>query len=220
MFGPMADEIGEHLRLKTNGYLNRNRTETMNRAAEMVAASGRSAHEVPLRTALPLLQGASLESDESLREHWAALLANASTAGSPEMVPPVYASILSNLTPMAARALQILAEHTTPQEGQRRISEFSERGGMRADSFGYLLRPEEEVLQASWPLRLRDAGAIPDILVREGLASMGPTFRYAGEILRGEPPKLEVDGMEIRITQLGLDFLAACTAPGRDDQVA
>jgi hypothetical protein len=214
MFGPMADEIGEHLQFKVHGYLERNRTAAMNRAAEMIRESGRAAHTVPLRTALPLLRGAATESDESLQEKWAALLANAATSDD-DTVPPVFASILSNLSPAAARAIAMLANRTRPQQGARHVDTFAERGGIQPESLAHLLEPTPEFSDASSAIAAeRRALAIADILVREGLAALNPTFRYRSEVLRGEGLVLEVGEMQLRITQLGLEFLDACTAPG------
>lgn len=103
--GPAADAIGAHLQHRLHSYFEKNRARIVEDAAAMVEASKRAAHEVPLRTLLPLLNGASIEDDETLQRHWSALLANAATAEDRSEIPPLYTSILAQLTPFAARVL-------------------------------------------------------------------------------------------------------------------
>jgi hypothetical protein len=70
---------------------------------KLLGKYGLKPHEVPHRTAVPLLEAASLEDDEGLQDRWAALLANA-TAQTMD-VPPSFANVLRELDPLAATVL-------------------------------------------------------------------------------------------------------------------
>lgn len=61
---------------------------------------------VPLRIAIPLLQAGSLEEDDCLQDRWAALLVNAADAATHVEVRRAFVSILEDLTPLDAMALE------------------------------------------------------------------------------------------------------------------
>ena len=61
---------------------------------------------VPLHVAIPLIQGGSLEEDNSLQDRWAALLVNAADASSSVEVRRAFVSILEDLTPLDALLFQ------------------------------------------------------------------------------------------------------------------
>ena len=71
---------------------------------------GKEIHAVPGRTYLPLLTAASCEDDPDLQKLWAALLASA--ALNPDMIPPAYPKMLSELSPLDARILEYLFQET------------------------------------------------------------------------------------------------------------
>lgn len=62
--------------------------------------------KVPLQIAIPLVQGGSLEEDDSLQDRWAALLVNAADAGSETEVRRAFISILEDLAPLDALLLE------------------------------------------------------------------------------------------------------------------
>jgi hypothetical protein len=76
------------------------------KAQKLIDNAGLEAHQIPLRTSLPLLEAASLEEEDDLCDRWAALLANA--AATPASVPPGFPSVLRELEPEAARVLDII----------------------------------------------------------------------------------------------------------------
>lgn len=82
----------------------------MRRAQEFLALLGLQAptRPVPMKLVIPILQGASLEEDDSLQDRWAALLVNAANASFSSEVRRSYISILEELTPFDARILDIL----------------------------------------------------------------------------------------------------------------
>jgi hypothetical protein len=232
ILGPAADAVGEYLRDRVKGYLDRNRTSVVNRAAEMVDEAKLPPHEVPLRTLLPIMEGAAFEEDTELRERWAALLANAATADDPDAVQPVFAAILRILTPGTARCLEALSD-THPLIGEQSYGghTLTEIGSMTPESLRRRLEghgPTNEELVERGMRRLR---AMLDILAREGLVTVTPRLRAVNLPVQGSPATyapvhgfiardystpVAQDGLEIRISELGRDFLAACRPPGSD----
>ncbi len=82
----------------------------MRRAEEFAAEVG--LHEptrpIPLKFAIPLLQGASLEDDDELQDLWAKLLVNATDADSSIPIRRVFIEILENIGPLEAHILQVV----------------------------------------------------------------------------------------------------------------
>ena len=60
---------------------------------------------IPLKLAVPLLEGASLEEDDELQDLWARLLVNSANAESGIDLKRVYIDILERLTPIEAQIL-------------------------------------------------------------------------------------------------------------------
>ncbi len=66
---------------------------------------------IPQKFMLPLLEAATLETDNTLQEKWACLLANAADASSAVTMKRSYISILENLTAFECTLLDSLAKH-------------------------------------------------------------------------------------------------------------
>jgi hypothetical protein len=73
----------------------------------------RPTRAVPLKFAVPLIEQASLEEDDSLQDLWANLLVNAANANNPMEIRRAYISILEQLT--SFDALILLAIYSLPQ---------------------------------------------------------------------------------------------------------
>lgn len=105
VLGPSADELGvaiaEHARI----YRLKNAFRLFKRANEMTAEAGFEPQQVSMKALLPLLEGASLEDDESLADKWAALLANAANPDNKVVIKPAYADILRQLTTQEAQIM-------------------------------------------------------------------------------------------------------------------
>lgn len=63
---------------------------------------------IPLKLAIPLMQGATLEEDDDLQDRWAALLVNAANAKFKGEVRRSYITILEQLTSLDAKILDII----------------------------------------------------------------------------------------------------------------
>lgn len=82
----------------------------MQRSQEFLRLAGLSApsRPIPLKLAIPLMQGASLEEDDYLQDRWAALLVNAANADFKGEVRRSHAVILEQLTHLDAKVLDAL----------------------------------------------------------------------------------------------------------------
>ena len=80
------------------------------RVQEILDESGLKAptQNVPMKLLIPILQGATLEENDSLQDIWANLLVNAANASFGEEVRSSYISILEQLNPLDAQILNTL----------------------------------------------------------------------------------------------------------------
>jgi hypothetical protein len=76
----------------------------MQKAQALIEEAGLEAHQIPMRTLVPLIEGGSTEDDDEMGDRWAALLANA--AGGDLDVPPSFPSIMRELEPRQAQILE------------------------------------------------------------------------------------------------------------------
>ncbi|MDO7888181.1 Abi-alpha family protein [Hymenobacter cheonanensis] len=92
------------------------------RATAHLAAVGREPQPVEPKLLLPLVQAASLESDPTLAEKWAALLANAADPAQRVAVQPGFAEVLRQLSADDASLLtKIYAEYEWSDEQPPRL---------------------------------------------------------------------------------------------------
>jgi hypothetical protein len=65
---------------------------------------------IPLRLSIPIIEAASLESEESIQDLWAGLIANATDPSKYFQIKRIYVDILSSIEPLDARLLQYLSK--------------------------------------------------------------------------------------------------------------
>jgi len=107
LLGPAVDEVGLLLEDKVRLYRLKNQIRILTKAQEMLSSAGIKPKTVPLRTLLPLLEGASLEDDVDLSLKWAGLLAS-TASGEGKDNHPAYPHILVQLAPVDARIIDRL----------------------------------------------------------------------------------------------------------------
>jgi len=106
--GPAFEELGLLLQDRSRVYRLKNQLRMLDKVQNILENSKAKARTVPLRTLLPLLEGAGLEDDENLSNKWAGLLASAATANEPELSHPSFPKILSEMSPREAIILDKL----------------------------------------------------------------------------------------------------------------
>lgn len=166
----------------------------MQRAQEFLKLAGLNSptRAVPLKLAIPLMQGASLEEDNELQDRWAALLVNAANASFPVEIRRSYAAILEQLTPLDAQVLDAI--YALPFEASHHAgiatAELPARARVIAKGEENLPLPSEEII-----LSLSN-------LTRVGCIRSGMTWGGGESYSR------------INSTIAGKAFMQACRAPG------
>lgn len=165
----------------------------MSRAAEFMAASGLSAptKAVPLKLALPLLQGATLEEDDGLQDRWAALLVNAANAEFGFEIQRAYLSILEQLTPLEAQVLDLI--YSLPFED-------AQHAGIATVDLPSSVRVPDKKEEKAPALSEEIVLALSN-LARLGCIKLGMTWGGGESFGRINP------------TMLGRRFVAACHVP-------
>ena len=114
LLGPSTDVVGEHLSLEFRALAARRHANLLHviKQAERLhqEADVAEPQNLPLNVSVPLLEAASLCEDDVLRDHWAALLANATSdngkASAKEI--PSFVDVLRHLSPVEAKVLQAI----------------------------------------------------------------------------------------------------------------
>jgi hypothetical protein len=115
--GPLADEVGDSFAISYRPYRVKLGLKALQKTQRMLKEAGISPQAVPPRLFLPMMEAASIEDDEDLHTHWAALLANAAT--SPDLVHPSYIEVLKQLMPVEARLLDALYKIAEGKQWQK-----------------------------------------------------------------------------------------------------
>jgi hypothetical protein len=105
ILGPAADEVAEMWRDQIRLYRYGRQLKCIEKAEKMAQEAGFTAQAVPPKILFPLLEGASMEEDETLHDMWAALLANASSPANADKVRPGFIAMLKHMSPDEAGLL-------------------------------------------------------------------------------------------------------------------
>lgn len=121
--GPLADELGHMLGDSVRVYRVKNSIKTAQKTQVLLRDAGLPVNVVPPRLLLPILEGCSIEDNETLQELWAGLLATASQQG--DALSPSFIETLKQLTPDEARYLDKLFKAREGLRADRRISSYA-----------------------------------------------------------------------------------------------
>jgi Abortive infection alpha len=172
--------------------------EVLTKAQEMIREAGVQPGPVPMKTVVPLLEYASLEEDEYLREKWAAVLANAAVSSG--KVHASFAEVLRQLTPQGVLFLDALFTLT-----EKRMAEFlsqppQNQGGDPAKNLGMqhelleLFRKTVQIANAD------DVGSEFSIV----LTNLRRSNIVEGPVLART---------QVSFTAFGLEFIRSCRPP-------
>lgn len=187
--GPLEQGIGiftDHLQ-----YMRWERqVRLMLRADEFLKTSGLSSptRAIPLKLAIPLLQGATLEEDDELQDRWAVLLVNAANASCPVEIRRAHVAILEQLSSLEARILDVIYEIPFEQMRHEGVvtMDLPRSAKVASDPESTRVDPPEEVI-----LALGNLG-------RLGCIKVGWTFGGGEHFGKVNP------------TMLGRSFVDAC----------
>jgi hypothetical protein len=165
----------------------------MKRAEEVIAERGYEmpSRAVPMKVAIPLFQGASMEEDDSLQDRWVNLLVNAAYVESGLEIRRAYIEILAQMDSMEAQILDKI--YTLPFAETHTWGLITmwlpERAEIATEHNTRNIHPPEPVCAALANL------------VRLGCIK-SPNMIIGGEFLA-----------QVYTTRLGRDFVAACRQP-------
>lgn len=106
--GPAFEELGLLLQDRARVYRLKNQLRMLGKVQSILHQAGGEVRAVPLRTLLPLLEGAALEDDEGLSDRWAGLLASAASSVESDSIHPSFPRILSEMSPRESLILDKL----------------------------------------------------------------------------------------------------------------
>lgn len=172
VLGSPSYEAGELVAEQLRAWRFKRELRYLKRAMKQLDDAGLEPHKVPIRILAPLIDGGTLEDDDTMLERWAALLAHASSGRT--RIPPSFATLLGELEPDQARMLDL-----TYDVMMRIAAELRPDYGLRYEAFG--LEADEVRYHADNLVRLRlvrnTYGAPPAIEFHVlGLTEFGRTF--------------------------------------------
>ena len=173
------------------------------RAKSMLANTGREPQGVEEKILLPLVQAASLETDPTLADLWAALLANAADPAQKVQIQASFASILRDLTVYDAFLLEAIAHCALQAMPEAPVNAFTLAATVRAK---VKLAVDEEVFYVA----LDNLGRLNLTL------ALGSKLLPNGTLATGFHPSskdLSPGKEKVTITHLGLAFLVAVAPP-------
>jgi len=202
MLGPAADEVAQMWVDQVRVYRYGRQLKLLEKAERMAQEAGFAPQAVPPKILFPLLEGASLEDDETLHDMWAALLANASSEMA-KSVRPGFISLLREMAPDEAELLISIPKLTHAVEAGKR----SRRE--HPDAF------PEELLRRDYVdshrLLMESRAAFGRI---RGEDDVMTDARYEACILSLEMAGLVVPKQKpFRLTGRGVTFLNVCSPP-------
>jgi hypothetical protein len=99
LLSPSVDEIGELLADEVRSFRFKNQIKILVKARNLLEKSNIGPSKVPVKTLAPLLEGGSLEEEESILDCWANLLANAANPAHEKSFDNAYIEVLKQLSP-------------------------------------------------------------------------------------------------------------------------
>lgn len=241
VIGPASNQVGTILEDWTRYYRYKNLLAIADKVEAIHVRRKIQGKTIPIppRIAIPMLEFASLEEDETLQEIWARLIANSTDPNFKESIHPSYVEIIRQLTPDEALILQafcaiesfpILFTQFVPAGahnallGMRKAPGVIRHKAFYEDIFAYFL-----VWCGNLTLKRPQDGRIYlDNLQRLQLIEIGYNFTEGGRrLLLGsrivgantnsdvvETVKSALARNEyLRMSTFGEDFIAACIKP-------
>ena len=187
---PPIEELGLVLGDQVRSFRLKRQIQLLLTAQKRLEEAGIDPRTVPLKTFVPLLEGASLEEDPGLREKWVGLLASAAAGEVGPHVLPTFPFILRQLSPLDAAILERLA-------------------GLNDLAMGvYVERP---AICSQVEAEANDVDIAVDTLLGQGLVERQPEVVIKDQSVTGF-----TDRQALRISQLGQRFVLACRGPERE----
>lgn len=187
--GPAGDKTGQLIADKIRVRRFRNRLRVFQEANWMLRENNIDPQSIDLKSLVPILEGAALEEDDTLRAKWAGLLASAAVEG---RVHASYPTTLAQLNPEEARVLELLFEIESRELVHRKATEECSIGSLTRHA-GVTSEAFYVGVENLYRLRLCEG-------------DLFTTSRVEGHVNYTEDSRLY-------LTPLGHDFVKCCRGP-------
>jgi hypothetical protein len=232
LLGPAFDEVGGFFGDFFKHYRRKYAVMLFQRVQEVIAEAYIEAKPVPPKLLHNILEHASLESEDELRERWAFLLANASDSRKTHPMPIAFSEILKELSSREVRFLEAWYKNAQKRQPELPAEGFSSllfereallvlyaREGLATDDKFFAYKPG-----AHTGAKLRETVenwqvffVLMDILERNRIAMryMAPDSekRPSAALAEAAGPKLIFVEHYYLLTNLGIAFVQACIKP-------
>jgi hypothetical protein len=190
------------------------------RATAMLTAVGREPQPVEPKLLVPLVQAAGLETDETLAERWAALLANAADPARSLSIVPAYTEILRQLSPNEAQLLseffieintitQPLLTRVLAAENAILRKRHATEHLLSLEAFYYKNFRKSTVAFAEIEARSRFDAIVDNLLRQQTIVLAAARSKGGAPIIFDYNP----DRSNALFTSLGYDFMLAVSPP-------
>jgi hypothetical protein len=115
--GPSASELGEAWRDRVRVWRLGRALRLKQRVEEFIRPLGVERRDVPLKFLIPAVESASLEDDDFLQDHWAALLADAASPRSRNELTASFIELLKQLSARDARFVHAIVTAANDSTG-------------------------------------------------------------------------------------------------------
>ncbi len=230
IFGPAADQIGNIFSDQMQALRFRLAIGILKRAKERAENHNIPIKNIPIKVIIPLLEGASLEEDESMKDLWVNMLVNLLNAEE-NFNQHIFPYILSQISRDDYEELLSLKENEDLLTSKRkkldklRESETTELGyHSSSDEYRTLFKEYDENQQSGFYVSIDSS----DNLERLKLIKQTPPKIYIPELLIGGnhdvsfgglmekyytiEAEYDIEDFGFRITELGKKFLAVCSS--------
>ena len=226
ILGPAASEAGEILADRVKYARWKNSLNLIEQAQKEIEKRGIDPQKIPLKTLVPILEGASLESDdENWQTKWSNLLISAASGHSTH---PSYPKILSEIAQLEAKILDYLYELESEiklLKGRERSEEnrqkiISVNKGFALIEIRKISDDKRELEESIYNLLRLKLCEYPEevseieVITQASLSKLGnreeDNEEYDLDIDNDYISSRVVDESRIRLTILGNNFMKAC----------
>lgn len=204
-------QIGDILGDKVRIWRYKNSIELLLKVKEYHQRKGISVKQIPVKTLLPLLENSSLEEDESLKNKWTALLANATDSGNNLELHNIFVELLRQLSSLEVRVLDFMYNE----------NENLGSGVFSVKSFSVRIFHEIHTKDESFPFEKyrnnerEKEGVLIDNLIRLNLIEYKPeqhelTHSLRNSLRYGYNSIPYYDKREIQLSVMGFSFVREC----------
>lgn len=109
LINPPIEELGLLVTDNIRFWRFKNQVRILEKSKRIVEKNNITIQKIPLKILVPLLDGASLEEDDELRDNWSALIANSANKDK-DICNPIFSEILKQLSSSEARCIKKMTE--------------------------------------------------------------------------------------------------------------